>query len=326
MRFSRNFATRLLPAVLCLPCVFGEPFCSVVAAQSVVRQVRVHGAKDVVEIEIEASDRITPQTQVLTGPDRLVIDFPNALPGGQLRNRSVNQGEIKDIRFGRFQASPPVTRLVLDLRSAQSYQVFPYGRTVMVKVMNNTRGETASAGGLSQPQTQANLVTANFTTSRESIHPDASKPLDVTFRDDLLTIHANKATLSQILYAVQQRTGADISTPAGTEQEKVVADFGPGPAQEVLAHLLNGSRFNFLILNAADDPRRLDRVILTPRVEGAATPLSPVLDSNDADSDQQPVPPAPGTVQAPPPGGPPVQIPPPRPQVDLPPDESAPDQ
>ena len=49
-------------------------------------------------------------------------------------------------------------------------------------------------------------------------------PLEVSYRNGLLGIHANKATLSEVLFAVQQRTGAEISIAAGAEQEKVVAD------------------------------------------------------------------------------------------------------
>ena len=108
-------------------------------------------------------------------------------------------------------------------------------------------------------------MTANYTTSAEpvSVAPAEEPPLDVTYRDGLLGIRANKATLSEVLYAVQQRTGAEVSIAAGAEQEKVVADIAPGPAPEVLARLLNGSKFNFLILSAVDDPRQLDRVILS---------------------------------------------------------------
>src|SRR5215468_3558519 len=99
-----------------------------------VRSVKVLGAKDTVEVEVQASDRIVPETQVLTGPDRLVIDFPNAVPAGQLRNQSIDRADVKALRVGLFQAKPPVTRVVLDLKSARSYQVFPNGRTVMIKV------------------------------------------------------------------------------------------------------------------------------------------------------------------------------------------------
>ena len=148
----------------------------------------------------------------------------------------------------------------------------------------------------------------------------AVTPLDVTFHDGLLAIKANKATLSEVLSAVQQRTGAEVGIAAGADQERVVVDLGPAPAPEVLAQLLHGSKFNFLILSSAKDPRKLDRVILSPRTEGGAMPLP------QAQNDPEDVaPPAPPQAQ-------PVNIPPPvqnnRPQTDPnnPPDDNTPDQ
>jgi hypothetical protein len=259
------------------------------AAQTSVRSVKVLGSKDSVEIEVEASDRIVPQTQVLSGPDRLVIDFPNALPSSQLRSQSVDRGEVKDVRIGLFQSKPPVTRLVLDLKTAQSYQVFPSGRTVIIKVMGG--GLSASGRADDYPSEAARrpgLVIANYTTRSEpvSLVPAVvSQPaLDITFRNGLLGIVANKATLSEVLFAVQQRTGAEISIASGAEQERVVAEIAPGPAPEVLARLLNGSKFNYLILSAVDDPRKLDRVILSTRPEGGfvSPPLAQVQSQNQS--------------------------------------------
>jgi hypothetical protein len=127
-------------------------------------------------------------------------------------------------------------------------------------------------------------VNANFplrplplATTQVSARPS----LEVSFNGGLLAIRSNKASLSEVLYAVHQRTGADIAVPAGAEQERVAADIGPGPAAEVLAHLLNGSRFNFLILNSASDARVLDRVILSPRGEELSVP--PALASAPAE-------------------------------------------
>lgn len=276
---SRIIPSRLLLAGLCAPLAV-----SFSLAQSSVRSVKVLGGKDAVEIEVQASDRIVPETQVLTGPDRLVVDFPNAVPSSQLRSQSVDRGEVKNLRVGLFQSKPPITRVVLDLRTAQSYQVFPYGRTVIIKVMGG--GADVSVGAAihpSQPATRPSLVVANYTTHAEpvSVEPAPEPPLDVTYRNGLLGIRANKATLSEVLFAVQQQTGAEVSIAAGAEQEKVVADLAPGPAPEVLARLLNGSKFNFLILSAVDDPRRLDRVILSTRPDGAFMPLPPMQVQND---------------------------------------------
>ena len=306
-RLSRIIVSRLLLAGLCG--VLAAP--SLLLAQTSVRTVKVLGAKDAVEIEVEASDRILPQTQVLTGPDRLVVDFPNAVPSSQLRSQSIDRGEVKDVRVGLFQGKPPVTRIVLDLKTAQSYQVFPYGRTVIIKVMGSSQDASAGVDNFPpEPAPRPGLVVANYTTRAErvSIENSAQPTLDVSFRDGLLGIRANKVTLSQVLFAVQQRTGAEVSIAAGAEQETVVADIAPAPAPEVLARLLNGSKFNFLILSAENDPRQLDRVILSTRAEGAVMPSPPVQAQNDnADNDDTSVP-----APMPPPSNnaPPVPTPP----------------
>jgi hypothetical protein len=280
--FPRIIANRLLLAALCVPLAG-----LALRAQTSIRGIKVLGSKETVEIEVESSDRVVPQTQVLTGPDRLVIDFPNAVPGSQMRNQSVDRGEVKDVRFGLFQGKPPVTRIVLDLKTAQSYQVFPYGRTTIIKVLGNAPDAVAVGNSSAPSQTRPGLVTANYTPGAAPVQiAPAPQPLIVTFHNGLLAIKSNKATLSEVLLAVQQRTGAAVSVAAGAEQEKVVVDIGPAPAPEVLAQLLHGSNFNFLILSAANDPKQLDRVILTPRSESGSTPLAQMQNNtNDAEDD-----------------------------------------
>ena len=264
-RLPRTIVIRLLLAGLC-----GLLTTPSLPAQTSVRSVKVLSGKDSVEIEVEASDRIVPQTRVLTGPDRLVVDFPNAVPGSQLRNQSVDRGEVKDVRFALFQGKPPITRIVLDLKTAQSYQVFPYGRTVIIKVMGGKVIDVApdTSAGVdnfpAKPATRPSLVVANYLTGAEPVNVEASaKPtLDVSFRDGLLGIRASRVTLSEVLLAVQQRTGAQVSIAAGAEQEQVISDLGPAPAREVLASLLNGSPYNFIFMGSESS---LERVILTRR-------------------------------------------------------------
>ena len=284
-RVSALIVSRLLLAAVCAA-LSAPPL----PAQTSVRRVQVLGSKDAVEIQVEASDRIVPQSRVLTSPDRLVIDFPNATPGAELRSQSVDRGQVKDIRIGLFQSKPPVTRLVLDLKSAQSYQVFPNGRMVVIKVMGGGASTSVDAGNSAAPPSRPGLVAANFTTNTANLHADslhpvavpandphpdeAAKPtLDVSFRDGLLKIKSDRATLAEVLNAIQQRTGAQISIAPGAEQERVVVDLGPAPAPEIVSRLLYGSHFNFLILSAANNPARLDRVILTPRADGGPMPL-----------------------------------------------------
>jgi AMIN domain-containing protein len=302
-RHSPRVASRLLTAALCTGLVVVP-----LAAQVSVRSVKVLGSKDTVEIEVEASNRIVPETQVLSDPDRLVVDFPNAVPGNQLRSQSVDRGEVKDVRVGLFQSKPPVTRVVVDLKTARSYQVFPNGRTVMIKVTGGAVNATAGAQD-DAPPPHAGLVAASYVSSSEpvTVATPPRLPLDVSYRDGLLGIRADKATLAEVLYAIQQRTGADISIAAGAEQERVVAEIEPAPAPEVLARLLNGSHFNFLILNSPDDPRKLGRVILSPRTDGFLAPLPPPVQAQNvvqADDETAVIPNQPSAIP------PPVQAPP----------------
>jgi hypothetical protein len=288
--------------------------------QVVIRQLRVLGSKDSVEIEVDASDRVAPQPQMLTSPDRLVLDFPNAVPGAELRSQSIYVGSVKDVRAGLFRSRPPITRLVIDLESPETYQIFPAGRSVMVKMATTVPAGIAKAV---DPWREPAIQLVSSTVSAPAIAVvDPPKPsLEVEFVNGLLSIQADKVTLAEVLSAVQEHTGAQITTAPGADQEKVVLSLGPAPAQEVLAHLLNGSKFNFLILNAASDPRKLDRVILTPRTEGEPATLPPLQTA-----DQQPEP-EPAVSQTPP--GQPREFQPdpgavPRPELNVPVDPDAP--
>lgn len=287
MNRSLTAAAALL---LCATLYFPAPAAS--QAKPSIRRVQVLRTRGQVEIEIEASDRIVPQINVLTGPDRLVVDFVNAVPGAQLRSQAVNREEVKSLRVGLFSSNPPVTRVVLDLNGPQPYQVFPSGRTVIVKV-----GDAGAETAASRPGSGPVLVNTNYpaTAARLSVPtPAPPKPaLEVSFQGGLLSINSNKANLSEVLFAIHEQTGAEIAIPAGAEQEQVVAELGPAPAPEVLAHLLNGSKFNFLILSSASDPHSLDRVILSSRPEGPMPPPRPqprVVAEEDEDADVQPKP------------------------------------
>ena len=86
------------------------------------------------------------RSQVTTGPDRLVLDFPNALPGSDLHNQTINRGGVNGIRVGLFSQNPPVTRVVIDLKSAQQYRIYPSGKTVLVKLWGNPPSDQKPLG------------------------------------------------------------------------------------------------------------------------------------------------------------------------------------
>jgi len=231
-----------------------------VSSATTIRSVVVLGAGNTLEVEVIGSGPITPQAQVVTSPDRVILDFPNTVPGGELRNQVVNRGELKGVRVGRFSDNPPVTRVVLDLKTAHGYQLFPSGKTVIVKL--------ASAEG-----TQSQPISAQTAVVPVAPPPPPAPPpprLRVTYTNNKLKIWADKATLAEVLNEVRHRTGADVIIPPGGGQEPIVADLGPAPAREVLSTLLNGSSFNFVIVGSDRDSSELRGVFLTMRNGGGA--------------------------------------------------------
>jgi len=106
----------------------------------------------------------------------------------------------------------------------------------------------------------------------DSIAPTAPQ---VTYQNGQLTIVATNSTLGDILKAVRKQTQAEIEIPEA--KERVVTHLGPGPAREVIAALLNGSRFNYVLLGSPLDATALTRVVLVaktgPDNAGAAQPL-----------------------------------------------------
>ncbi|PYX26789.1 MAG: hypothetical protein DMG82_00495, partial [Acidobacteria bacterium] len=118
-----------------LAAAFVFPLSPTATAQNTqIRHVSVVKSGGTVQIQIETSKRVVPLTEVVTDPDRLVIDFADAVPGPELRAVPVNQGEVKAVRVGRVTSNPPVTRVVVDLKSAQPFRLFPSSKSVMVKI------------------------------------------------------------------------------------------------------------------------------------------------------------------------------------------------
>jgi hypothetical protein len=94
-------------------------------------------------------------------------------------------------------------------------------------------------------------------------------PPHVTFANGQLSIVAQNSTLGEILRAVKAQTGAVVEMP-GAPNDRVVGHLGPGPAREVLASLLNGTRFNYVLLGSATNPASLAHVILIAKTGGGA--------------------------------------------------------
>ncbi len=115
----------------------------------------------------------------------------------------------------------------------------------------------------------------------------AAVPPHVSYQNGQLTIVSPNSTLGDILRAVKKQTGAEIEVPAATE--RVVTTLGPGPAREVIAELLNGSRFNYVLLGSPEDANALTRVVLVAK-SGPDNPGSVNAGMQPMQQPQQPYP------------------------------------
>jgi hypothetical protein len=215
------------------------------------------------EIEIQTSQRLSPATQLIAGPDRLVIDFADAVPGPHLRATPVHQGAVKGVRAGLLTAKPPVTRVVLDLISPQDFQLFPSNRSVIVKLADGALKTPAAP--VPAPAVQ---LAAQATPVKRAAAVDPPKKVTILFQDGLLSLTSNRGSLADVLNEIREHIGADINVPAGAEQELVAVSLGPGSPREVLSQLLNGSRYNFIIVGTDADMNKVSRVIISAKSAG----------------------------------------------------------
>ena len=117
-------------------------------------------------------------------------------------------------------------------------------------------------------------------------------PAKVSYQGGLLTISAQNSTLGEILRDVRKLTGASIDIPQNAN-ERVVTHLGPGAPRDVLAALLNGSGFNYVMLGSSSDPTAVASVILMakPSSPGDVQTAANVFQSNTAPMPQNGPPP-----------------------------------
>jgi hypothetical protein len=144
---------------------------------------------------------------------------------------------------------------------------------------------------LAQPQQSPLAQPQQLSPPPTSVAPPAADlspatPPQVAFNGGILTITANNSTLGDILRAVHHQTGASVDVP-GNATERVVGQFGPGPARDVMTSLLNGSHFNYVLLGSETNPGGLDRVVLLSKSSGGESPVEQARFSGRA----QPAPP-----------------------------------
>jgi hypothetical protein len=174
--------------------------------------------------------------------------------------------------------SRPLPQLVASLSPASS-QIYSEKTQLPAGIVKQK-----PAGGAALPPMQ-DVVAAAPAGSASTQHASA-----VTYSDGQLTINAENLTLAAVLQLVAEKTGAVIDVPPGTGLERIFEHAGPGRAEDVLASLLNGSPFDFVIVGS-------------PQRQHAPTQV--LLSLHSADDKNASLPPPPKTLGSPAPWTPP---------------------
>jgi hypothetical protein len=96
-----------------------------------------------------------------------------------------------------------------------------------------------------------------------------ANPPRISYANGELTVVANNSSLTDIMSGIERATGARLEG-SQPDTERVFGQFGPGSPRDVLDSLLSGSRYDFILVGAIDDPGGVKTIMLSPHGSSAA--------------------------------------------------------
>ena len=153
---------------------------------ALISEVRVTTEGGKVSVEINLSDSITPTLTFAKNPDRLIADFPNVSPRQSLQHIPVGKNGVARVRIGLNHASPPVTRVVVDLDSLRPFTVEASDGKVFLNILPAIAKQPTSETAAFSPAEKENAATRTAevspTTGPESNSALAVEPAPAELR------------------------------------------------------------------------------------------------------------------------------------------------
>jgi type IV pilus assembly protein PilQ len=164
-------------------------------APAAIRNVSVRHGNGTLDVIIDGPSEARPF--LLKQPDRLVLDFSNVVAKTAIKKIAVNSKDVLQVRVGRFQAEPPVTRVVIDLSGPREFDLVPSAKQVIVRIKTEeTAALPPSAPAPAPASTEvaesaapASPVVSNMQSDREAhvvpavaVTPVAARPVLVVER------------------------------------------------------------------------------------------------------------------------------------------------
>jgi len=130
-----------------------------------------------------------------------------------------------------------------------------------------------------------------FSLNHAKAQGQPSPSAEVTYKSGVLTINAKDCTLKEILDALQKQTGITVESPDIEGGARMIAHFGPDTPDKVLDKLFYGTKYNYILVGASDNPDVISRIVLMEKNTTAENPPPPAPDPAPADavaSEQKP--------------------------------------
>jgi type IV pilus assembly protein PilQ len=197
---------------------------------------------------------VTPKLSTLSSPARVVIDLPNTVALTDKRQVVVDSDGVKDVRVGMNGATPPSTRVVVDLEKACKFEVVPGAdHTIVVRLHTGSANakaakpsETVVAAApkatsgaklvrtsavVEKKEVAASVPAAPVTPAPKTVAAAPAKPADAT-----------KSATEYVFVEPSYQAKDDAKTDAkpvvepGERATEAAAKFADKPASELLAN------------------------------------------------------------------------------------------
>jgi uncharacterized protein len=117
------------------------------ASSPVITNISVAEHADSVDVEIAFSKVVRAEVITLEHPERLVFDFPGCELAHPGYRRAVNRGSVVSVRAAAFSVTPPIARVVIDLKSAPDHEEAYTGNKLVIRLRSTVQPPAAPSGG-----------------------------------------------------------------------------------------------------------------------------------------------------------------------------------
>jgi len=151
VRAKISICRRLLPLLPLLTCA-ALPVRAADQPATIKRvAVEHHGAQT--QVKIVLSRAVTPQMSTASGPERVLLDFPDTSSSPHQHRIAVGKDGVEAVRYGLNESSPPVTRLVVDLQRAGKYELATTGAEIRLTITPEAATPAVAASPAAQKPT-----------------------------------------------------------------------------------------------------------------------------------------------------------------------------